>query len=492
MNRIPFRQLIRSLVVPSVFVFLAGGPFLGAVPDRTLPDFVVRELTHLEETYRVLDITAGKVWSGWTNYRDLPFLLKYPNNLQVLVGHPNPPAPFEKISGLAVEDKEVYADFSQVNTASVAYPLMAGGGPLPFGTDKEGNPVMTVNMDFRSTDILKKGGYGVVPMPFCVELQILCYIHELFHCFQTDHVRTELVGNLLFNPDAPFALYSTLEGRALVNAYQASDPKESEACIRDFLAARTLKRKLSMPEMQQKQESMDDVMEGTAVYSEVRTLEILSEGYATKLDLSKDRLLFRIPERQGHPRRPSGTAEALRRRDLRRQGEMLRLRMLPGAPPPAIRSRLAGGLLQGALDPGRGAGQEVPGRRQGPVPLTSSGSGSSTDTMPSRPGATTPSERDDAYRALMGRRGTAYIISFKEIGPTKARLAPTPPPYGLGLIHMYMKGLPAVRLDETEISPISVPVEGNQLALLQGRGYGPEGGRSGLHGERASRGEFGL
>ena len=429
MNRIPFRQLIRSLVVPSVFVFLAGGPFLGAVPDRTLPDFVVRELTHLEETYRVLDITAGKVWAGWTTYRDVPFLLKYPNNLQVLVGHPNPPAPFEKLSGLAVEDKEVYADFSQVNTASVAYPLMAGGGPLPFGTDKEGNPVMTVNMDFRSTDILKKGGYGVVPMPFCVELQILCYIHELFHCFQTDHVRTELVGNLLFNPDAPYALYSTLEGRALVNAYQASDPKESEACIRDFLAARTLKRKLSMPEMQQKQESMDDVMEGTAVYSEVRTLEILSEGYATKLDLSKD------PYYSGFRNAKDILAahlEQLRRSsdiDLRRQGEVLRLRMLPGAPPPALRSRLAGGLLQGAFDPGWGARQEVPGRRQGPAPHRAAVPGALRIRCRQGP---VRRRHQGARRRLPfpdGPEGTGLYRQLQgDRRPTKANFCPMPPP----------------------------------------------------------------
>ena len=64
---------------------------------------------------------------------------------------------------------------------------------------------------------------------------------------------------------------------------------------------------------------------------------------------------------------------------------------------------------------------------------------------------------------MKDRQGTTYIINFKPVGRPESQLAPNAPRYELGLIHMYMSGLPAIKFDQTEISPISVPVEGNQL-----------------------------
>ena len=284
-------------------IALAGSRLLcrrSPAPDKILPDFVLRELTHLEETYRILDITAEKTWPGWTDYRDFPFLLQYPNNLLVLIGHPNPPPSFEKVSGVKVEDKDVYADFSAVSTAKVEYPLMVGGGAgrTLWSLTRSGKPVRTVALGFASTDILEKGGVGVIHIPFCVELKILCYIHELFHCFQMEHIQFERVGNLSFNPDASYALYSTIEGYALLNATQAKTRDAAHLFMRDFLAARMLKRRASMPELQRRQESQDEILEGTAVFTEIPTLQTLSKGYETKLDLSKDTYYtgFRTPK----------------------------------------------------------------------------------------------------------------------------------------------------------------------------------------------------
>lgn len=467
MNANPFRKFLKPLLLAALVAVVAAGSILRADPPKTLPDFVVRELTHLEETYRVLDVAAEKVWSGWTTYRDIPFLLKYPNDLQVLVGHANPPAPFEKVPGLTVEDKEVYADFSQVNTAALSYPLMAGGGPLPFGRDKDGTPQTTVHMNFMSTDILKKGGYGIVPVPFCVELQILCYIHELFHCFQPGHVQTEPVGNLMINPDAAYTLYSTIEGKALVNAYRAADAKEAEAFIRDFLAARMLKRNLSVPEMQRKQESMDDVMEGTAVYSEVRTLEILSGGYTTKLDLSKD------PYYSGF--RNAKAILAAHLEQLGRSAEVVydvKGKCYDYGCYQAL-------LLQRYEPDWQAAFSQGPSTLDGKLAKRFPVEDKDLphferrfrelygfEAFKARSDAAIK-ERDDAYRSLKDRKGQAYIVSFKEIGVYESQLLPDASPYALGLIHMYMKGLPAIRADQTELSAIPVPVEGNQLHYLK-------------------------
>lgn len=449
----------------AIFILAAAAPLIPAAegPDRALPDFIVRELAHLEETYRILDITAAKVWPGWTNYRDFPFCLQYPDNLRILIGHPNPPEPFVKLPRYKVEDKDVFADFSAVSTAKVEYPLMAGGGPQPLGTDRDGKPVIAVMLSYMSPDILKKGGVGVIHMPFCAELQILCNIHELFHCFQPGHIRMDVVGSITFNPDASYALYSTLEGRALLNAFRADSRENADAFIGDFLAARMLKRKLSMPEMQGKQESGDELLEGTAVYSTIRILEILSEGYETKIDLTVD------PYYTGFKNAPAileacekelkDAAEQIFETDNKcyHYGCFQALYLQKYHPgwqevftrnPSTLDRELAARIPFDGKDiaPQKKRFREIYG----------------FDLIKARSDEII-GRRDAAYHELKARRGTSYIISFKEIAQYETQLAAEADSFRLGYINMYMNGLPAVRFDKTEISPISVPVEGNSF-----------------------------
>ncbi len=122
--------------------------------------------------------------------------------------------------------------------------------------------------------------------PFRAERTILILVHELFHCFQTDAVQIAY-GNLSYNADAEYALYSSIEGLALDAAYRESDPVKARAFLKDFLLARELKRR-SMSDRQAREESSDDVREGTAVYSEVRTLEILRDGFKPGLSAADD------------------------------------------------------------------------------------------------------------------------------------------------------------------------------------------------------------
>ena len=91
-----------------------------------------------------------KVWPGWTGYRELPFLFEFENQLQVLVGHPNPPKPFELVPGLTIGGHLVAADRSKMSAVKVEPPLIAGGGPNNFGTTADGTPVYTVRINVRS------------------------------------------------------------------------------------------------------------------------------------------------------------------------------------------------------------------------------------------------------------------------------------------------------------------------------------------------------
>lgn len=463
----------RNIIAAGVLLIgllLAGQPARAdqSPQTKTLPDFVVRELTHLGEAYRVLDITAKEVWPGWTNYRDFPFLFHYPNNLKVLIGHPNPPAPYEKMPGLKVEDKDVYVDFSEVNTAKCEYPLFAGGGPQQFGETKDGKPVETVFMDFMPADLITNApaGYGVTKVPFCIECQVLCYIHELFHCFQHDNIKMDRVGNLRFNPDAVYDLYSTIEGYALARAYEAKDPDQAKAFIKDFLAARHLKRKATMPEEQQAQESSDNLTEGTAVYSEVRTIETLARGYKTGLDLTKDKYYH------GFKNAPQLLAAHLK--SLKEVSEqtydcggkaydfgcfqaLLLQRYNPGwqsafATKPSTLDKELAKMV--GFDPKDSAAIAASEKRFREI--------YGSDKIKARVDEAIK-KRDEAYVSIMSRQGLAYIINFKEIQVYENQVFQGVPQYALGLYHLYFKGLPAVKNDRFEISPISVPFLGDKL-----------------------------
>jgi hypothetical protein len=272
------RRLIAAFItlVLGVAAAPAAGPAstAGQTP-AALPPVVVNELKVLEETYRLLDVVAQKVWPGWTGYRDLPFLFEFENQLQVLVGHPNPPAPFAVVPGLTIGAHAVAADRSKMSAVKVEPPLIAGGGPNNFGTTADGTPVYTVRISVRSA---RSSGDAQDEdrQPPRTEEKVLIYLHELFHCFQRGRIQPRF-GNLQFNPDADYATWSQIEGLALERAYKAADAATARERIKEFTVARALKRQ-SMTDLQRNEESADDVREGTATYAQLRALEVIKPG----------------------------------------------------------------------------------------------------------------------------------------------------------------------------------------------------------------------
>src|SRR4030042_3389452 len=89
---------------------------LAAAQDKApeIPDAVKIELLRIEETYSVLDQAAARVWPGWADYKDYPFLLNFENGLRVLVGHPSPPEGFVPVPALKAAGKAVHADVRKV------------------------------------------------------------------------------------------------------------------------------------------------------------------------------------------------------------------------------------------------------------------------------------------------------------------------------------------------------------------------------------------
>ena len=118
-----------------------------AAPAFVLPAAAAVELKRLDETYRVLDAAAAAVWTGWSNYREHPFLFGFENGLKVLVGHPNPPRGFELLPGVAAGGRNVYVDRSQMSSLEIRQPLSCGGGIGALG-EVGGRPVTVIDMKF--------------------------------------------------------------------------------------------------------------------------------------------------------------------------------------------------------------------------------------------------------------------------------------------------------------------------------------------------------
>jgi hypothetical protein len=428
-----------------------------------LPPVVLMHLRQLEETYRVLDVVAQKVWSGWSSYRETPFLLDYPNGLRVMVGHPNPPAAeFELVEGVQVENKKVAIDRRRLVPLAVEAPLSAGGGPISYGTTADGRPVEVVRMTYRSSE---------APIPpansaLVTDRQILMYIHELFHCFQRVRFASVQFGNLQFNADTTYASWSEVEGLALEAAYLEKDDQQARERLKDFLVARDVKRR-SMTATQSGEESADDVREGTAVYSTVRTLEALREtGFRPGITAEEDPYYGGFKEIDALLKTYLEQLQAVTRRiedpkmkcyDYGSFQSLLSQRLFPG--------------WQDAVT--RGAFIDAELRRQLPIPDAERTTieqrlkdGYRVDEIRTRV-ASVLDPRDAAWKTIQARRGRVYVIDVKAAGQFIDTTFPAKAGYRLGIGRLFPDGADAVRFNDVELSRVTVPFETAELYYVR-------------------------
>jgi len=303
------------------------------------------------------------------------------------------------------------------------------------------------------------------PEDFQSDRTILVYIHELFHCFQEDHISLEL-PNFRRNPDTNFAAYSEVEGAALRKAYEAVDPEEAKSYLADFLRARELRRK-GIPEFDQRCESTDEVREGTAVYSEVRTLELIQKGFTPGLTPAEEPYYHQFKDAG----KQLGTYKTrLAEAEKRTFGflkcyeygcfqALLLERLYPGwqsefGKKPAFLDE----VLARRLNPPKADAAAVQKRFVDVYGLAE---------VRARQGQAIKA-RDDAYAMLTARRGVSYIISFKKIHQYLVELSDKDAKkYEMGLMSIYPNGFGAVKFDDIEVSPITAPTEVNQLYYIK-------------------------
>jgi hypothetical protein len=468
------RMLWLTVALVPVLLFHAGAdlalaapqsaPTSSAPPAPVLSPVVVNELKALEETYALLDAVAGMAWPGWSGYREIPFLFQFENNLQVLVGHPNPPAPFQLVPAVKIGGHAVAADVSRMTALKLEPFLGGGGGPNNFGATADGKPVYTVHISLRGARTDESASRDAAPSR--TEEKVLIYLHELFHCYQRGVIEPRF-GNLQFNPDAEYATWSQIEGIALERAYREADPARARERIKEFVTARALKRAF-MTTDQQGEESADDVREGTATYVMLRALEIIKAGgFQPRLTSAEDPFYH-------------GFADAGRMIDeyVERLAEKAAVH-----PDPKMKC-YDYGCFQCALSE-----RYVPGWQrmvQQGTPMDGVLAREIPVTEAERPGVerrlrtdypyeqilesarqfTEP--RDQAYRQITARRGRTYVVDLK---PTRlftgTLLQGKGTAYRLGLLILYPSGYPGFHVDAIDMSPVAVPMNADQLYYLK-------------------------
>jgi len=440
-----------------------------AVPASALSRVMRIELKRLEETRRILDRFAEKIWPGWTGFRDVPFLFEYPNGVRMLVGHPSPTDEFAPVADVDVQGKKVYLDRSKENAIVLEPPFLGGGGIIPYG---KGTPIRIVSLKMREAaameDVLGAEGRADKRPPklrTASENQILINIHELFHLFQNAQTSMRY-GNLQLNPDLDFAIYGEIEGVALEKAALEPDEAAARDFLVDFLAARGLKRK-GMNETERNQESENEVWEGTAVYSEAMALRLMQQAaYAPALSPTDDPSYFGFKDAPVFLEERTEALREARAQTLNAGGRLYRV----GCFEALLLSRFFPGWQEGFLKDGRFLDKTIA-DRLGVSPEATEARGKELaarypiDEITRRHKPVIEG-RDSALKAVRETKGRVYVVNAK---PLQEYVIPAGrgQSYEVGLIRIYPRGIEKVEVRDVLFTGAETLMVGDQLYYLK-------------------------
>ncbi len=436
---------------------------LVAQSPQNLPKALTTHLKQLEETWHILDKHGEAIWPGWTTFRNVPFRFKYPNNVEMLVGHPDPTDGFVFEGDLKIGGKAVLLDRRREIPLKLDGQLDCGGGVLPFGKT---NPVQTVDYALYFPMEIPPEDLRAAPRELreLSEGTILTHVHELFHCFQREK-REWQFGNLDFNPDANYAIWSEVEGLALEKAYLEPENAKAKAYLLDFLAARRLKRK-SMTTLEGNQESEDECMEGTAVYAKARALECLRSGHTPKIQPSDD-LHY-----DGFRKSSEFLDEKLRllRLDQKDSLQSSSKSYHYGCFQSLLMTRLMPEWQKGFMESKRMLDEQL----HLMLNTTPETLDKRAQELPQRyPMAEITArhtaaiqKRDAAYSQVTARKGRSYIVNFK---PIQGDMNPKGrgEHFRMGLIQIYPKGIEKMKIQEVSLEGRETPMINDQLFYVK-------------------------
>lgn len=443
-------------------------PALLATTDG-LPDYCTLELLRLEETWNILDQVAARIWPGWTNYPDVPFHFEYPNGVKMLVGHPSPMDGYDLIPGVEIRGKKVYLNKREEIPLAMKPPMSGGGGILSLGKDQ-----VVTSVDLKMSPVSDKPAEaaedpaGVTPLPpelrISSDKQILINIHELFHCYQRPIFRYRY-GNLRFNPDAAYALYSEVEGLALEKAFLETDPEKSRELIKDFLAARELKQK-SMNDEEKHQEAEDDVGEGTAVYSEIKSLELMKSGYKPGPAKGGDPWYFGFKDTDAF------LAERLTMlRSATTNTLEAKMKCYPyGAFQAVLLTRHFPGWQEGFFEKNPDLAEALrtrlkPSAEEMKNAVQRLASRYPVEEIARRTGDLI-GKRDAALKTILKREGRSYVVNFKPTAeyPAAKGRGET---FHIGLVHLFPEGIEEIEIREAVLTGLESPMIVDQIYYVK-------------------------
>ncbi len=430
-----------------------------------LPEVMKLDLKRLEETWNILDQFAEKIWPGWDNYREVPFRFRYPNSVEMLVGHPDPPDSFELLEGVELQGKKIFVDRHNEIPLELKPPMSGGGGIIPFGKSK---PIPIVNLRISSFREVDKEEEKKTSLPeefrYASDSQILTNIHELFHCFQRSVYRYRF-GNFSCNPDANYAIYAEIEGIALEKAYLETDDEKARQYLKDFIVARELKRN-DLLEREQNQESEDDLMEGTAVYSETMALQLMKEGYTPFISKEDDPYFFLFQYADEMLEQKLDYLREQRKISLDGRGKcypfgcfqaLLLSRFFPDWQKNFFKEqKLLDRFLSESLDMTEEEKEKI---AQGLKTRYALDDISKRHTQ--RVG-----QRDKTLEMFQSRKGRVYVINFK---PTGEYLYPKSydESFKVGLMHLYPEGIETIEIQEVLFTGEKTPIMQDQLFYIK-------------------------
>jgi len=299
-----YRTLRAAAVAVAMVTVIATAGSAGAQTNAKLEPYLEIELQRLDETYAVLERFAQDVWPGWTNYLEPEFRVQFPNLVFLIVGpRTTVPDGYQLVEGRTVRGKPVYINRNEQLPMKLEPPLGGGGG---------GGLTIRIRLQQFSTrpgvkrpeKAAATGDKPFEPYYDVSEGQILLYVHEFFHGFQTLAIPGRApkpkpaVTQTAEKPPAPspapqrsgprepdvvvtlgYSTYSNVEALALGAAYAAADVKEARERLSDYLVARHLKQRAMAPR-EIAFENETQLSEGTALYSDTRMASlILAAGY---------------------------------------------------------------------------------------------------------------------------------------------------------------------------------------------------------------------
>jgi len=271
-----------------------------------LEPYIEAELSRLEETYRILERYAKELWPGWTNYVKIPVKVNFPNGVTLLVTQRSDRRPgFERVAGRSVHGKAVFLNRQDQTPVELRPPLFAqrgrGGSAIELDMGQPDLPSAESERTAALEARLKEERRSETPFAFAPlgdsDSHILMYLHEHFHGHQSRFPRFQGAPPSVallrrFQATAEYAAWSHIEGLALRRAYLESQDAAALDILKDFLAAREIKRAL-MPRGTAPAEARISLVEGTPSYVSLKTAMLLREASEKPgVDRSKDPFFY--------------------------------------------------------------------------------------------------------------------------------------------------------------------------------------------------------